>query len=74
MSVRAPAPYAISKPLEISEADLASPGPGEVLVKIAAVGLCHSDLSAIEGNRPRSLPMVLGYEAAGIVDLRVFGH
>jgi alcohol dehydrogenase len=43
------------------------PGPGEALVQIAAAGLCHSDLSVIDGSRPRPLPMVLGHEAAGIV-------
>ncbi|HAY42511.1 MAG TPA: alcohol dehydrogenase, partial [Micrococcaceae bacterium] len=45
-------PYAQSKPLVISEIQLADPGPGEVLVRIEAAGLCHSDLSVIEGNRP----------------------
>ena len=61
-------PYATSKPLVIEEVDLAPPGPGEVLVKIAAAGLCHSDLSVIDGNRPRPMPMALGHEAAGIVE------
>src|SRR3954454_8035767 len=64
----APTPYAESKPLSIAEVDLDPPGPGEVLVKIAAAGLCHSDLSVIDGNRPRPMPMVLGHEAAGIVE------
>ena len=63
---RAP-PYAVSKPLVVTEVDLAGPGPGEVLVKIAAAGLCHSDLSVIDGTRPRPLPMVLGHEASAIV-------
>ncbi len=61
-------PYAKSKPLTVEEIDLDPPGPGEVLVKIAAAGLCHSDLSVIEGNRPRPMPMALGHEAAGIVE------
>ena len=64
----APTPYAESKPLSIAEVDLDPPGPSEVLVKIAAAGLCHSDLSVIDGNRPRPMPMVLGHEAAGIVE------
>lgn len=64
----APAPYAESKPLVIEEVDLAPPGLGEVLVRIAAAGLCHSDLSVINGDRPRPLPMVLGHEAAGVVE------
>jgi alcohol dehydrogenase len=63
---RAP-PYAGSRPLEVREVELGAPGPGEVLVRIAAAGLCHSDLSVINGNRPRPMPMVLGHEAAGTV-------
>lgn len=64
---RAP-PYARSKPLTIDEVDLAPPGRGEVLVKIIAAGLCHSDLSVIDGNRPRPVPMALGHEAAAVVE------
>jgi alcohol dehydrogenase len=63
-----PAPYAVSRPLSIEEVELEPPGPGEVLVHIRAAGLCHSDLSVIDGNRPRPLPMVLGHEAAGVVE------
>ena len=63
----APAPYAQSRPLEIWEVDLAPPGPGEVLVRVAAAGVCHSDLSIINGERPRATPIVLGHEAAGVV-------
>jgi alcohol dehydrogenase len=61
-------PYAHSRPLAIEQIDLAPPGPGEVLVKIAAAGLCHSDLSVINGDRPRPTPMALGHEAAGVVE------
>jgi alcohol dehydrogenase len=61
-------PYDRSRPLVISEVELDPPGPGEVLVRIAAAGLCHSDLSVINGDRPRPTPMVLGHEAAGIVE------
>ena len=61
-------PYAKSRPLSIDEIDLEGPGHGEVLVKIAAAGLCHSDLSVINGDRPRPTPMALGHEAAGIVE------
>ena len=57
-----------SKPLAIEELELDLPGPGEVLVRIKAAGLCHSDLSVINGDRPRPLPMALGHEAAGIVE------
>src|SRR3954471_23560914 len=61
-------PYAQSKPLGIEEVDLDDPGHGEALVRIGAAGLCHSDLSVIDGNRPRPIPMVLGHEAAGTVE------
>lgn len=64
----APAPYAESAPLHLDEVELDLPGPGEALVRIVAAGLCHSDLSVIEGNRPRPMPMVLGHEAAGVVE------
>ncbi len=63
-----PPPYAASRPLEIVDLDLAPPGRGEVLVRIKAAGLCHSDLSVIDGSRPRPTPMALGHEAAGIVE------
>ncbi len=62
-----PRPYATSKPFAIEQVDLAPPGEGEVLVRIRAAGLCHSDLSTINGDRPRDMPMVLGHEAAGEV-------
>ncbi len=61
-------PYATSRPLQIEELDLAPPGVGEILVRIKAAGLCHSDLSVINGDRPRPMPMALGHEAAGIVE------
>ncbi|MBC8030588.1 MAG: zinc-dependent alcohol dehydrogenase family protein [Pyrinomonadaceae bacterium] len=63
----APRPYAQSLPLVVDEIDLEGPGPGEVLVEIVGAGLCHSDLSVVDGSRPRPLPMVLGHEASGIV-------
>lgn len=61
-------PYAQSRPLQIEEIELAAPGRDEVLVRIAAAGLCHSDLSVINGDRPRPMPMALGHEAAGVVE------
>lgn len=60
-------PYAKSLPLVVDEITLDGPGPGEVLVEIVGAGLCHSDLSVVDGSRPRPLPMVLGHEASGIV-------
>lgn len=60
-------PYKDTQPLQIEELDLDPPGDGEVLVEIKAAGLCHSDLSVIDGNRPRPTPMALGHESAGII-------
>ena len=62
-----PSPYADSRPLAIETLELQPPGPGELLVRVMAAGLCHSDLSVIDGSRPRAMPMVLGHEAAGEV-------
>ncbi|MBA4548823.1 alcohol dehydrogenase catalytic domain-containing protein [Thermoactinomyces intermedius] len=62
-----PAPYKDSRPLRIETLDLDPPQMGEVLIRIRATGLCHSDLSVINGSRPRPIPMVLGHEAAGEV-------
>ena len=61
-------PFAQSRPLTISELDLAPPGDGELLIRIEAAGLCHSDLSVVDGNRVRPVPMLLGHEAAGRVE------
>ncbi|MCH6471347.1 alcohol dehydrogenase catalytic domain-containing protein [Sinomonas sp. 5-5] len=61
-------PYAESRPITIDQLELAGPGPGELLVRIEAAGLCHSDLSVVNGSRPRPLPMLLGHEAAGMVE------
>ena len=60
-------PYANSKPLVVEDVSLDPPGAGELLIKIKATGLCHSDLSVINGDRPRPMPMVLGHETAGEV-------
>ena len=68
-TVGATAPYAKSKPLSIEQVDLRAPGPGEILVRMGAAGLCHSDLSVINGDRPRPTPMALGHEAAGVVEV-----
>jgi alcohol dehydrogenase len=63
-----PRPYAESQPLQIRDIALLPPGPGEMRVRVTAAGLCHSDLSVIDGSRPRPMPMVLGHEAAGVVE------
>jgi len=62
-----PRPYADSRPLKIETVDLEGPGEGEVLVKVAGAGLCHSDLSTIDNSRPRTLPTIPGHEGAGVV-------
>jgi alcohol dehydrogenase len=77
-----PRPYATSRPLTIGEIDLEGPGEGELLIRVHAAGLCHSDLSTINGDRPRQTPMLLGHEAAaevmevgrGVGDLKVGDH
>jgi alcohol dehydrogenase len=61
-------PYARSAPLRVQELTLDPPGPGELLVRIEAAGLCHSDLSVVDGNRVRPVPMLLGHESAGTVE------
>lgn len=60
-------PYGETRPLTIETVHLDPPGRDEVLVKIAAAGLCHSDLSVINGDRLRQTPMVLGHEASAVV-------
>ncbi len=63
-----PRPYAQSRPLVVQEMELGAPGVGEIRVRVGAAGLCHSDLSVIDGTRPRPMPMVMGHEAAGVVE------
>lgn len=62
-----PSPFAQSQPFRIEEVELDGPGPGEALVEVRAAGLCHSDLSVVEGMRKRPLPVVGGHEGAGVV-------
>lgn len=61
-------PYASSRPLTVSDLELDPPGAGEILVRMEASGVCHSDLSVVNGHRVRPVPMLLGHEAAGIVE------
>ena len=61
-------PYAQSRPIAVSSLTLGEPGPTEVLIRMEAAGVCHSDLSVVNGNRVRPVPMLLGHEAAGIVE------
>ncbi|MBC8267667.1 MAG: Zn-dependent alcohol dehydrogenase [Rhodospirillaceae bacterium] len=55
-------------PLLIEDVAIASPGPGEVLVKLAACAICHSDIIFMDGGWGGDLPAVYGHEAAGIVE------
>ncbi|MFJ6423929.1 alcohol dehydrogenase catalytic domain-containing protein [Streptomyces hydrogenans] len=59
--------FRTARPLTVTEVELAAPGPNEVLVRIDAAGVCHSDLSVVNGNRRRPLPMLLGHEASATV-------
>ncbi|MFF0965008.1 Zn-dependent alcohol dehydrogenase [Streptomyces sp. NPDC003703] len=67
MAVRAAVLPAIGSPLEITGIDLPDPGPGQVRVRLAAAGVCHSDLSLTDGTMRVPVPAVLGHEGAGTV-------
>ncbi len=62
-----PRPYKDSKPLAIAELELHEPKSNELLLAIEAAGICHSDLSVVDGGRIRPVPMLLGHEACGLV-------
>jgi S-(hydroxymethyl)glutathione dehydrogenase/alcohol dehydrogenase len=68
MRIKAAILEAVRQPLVVDDVDLAEPRPGEVLVRFAASGLCHTDLHAMTGDRQRPLPAVLGHEGAGVVE------
>ncbi len=61
-------PFAESRPLTIGPLSLDDPGPGEILIRVEAAGVCHSDLSVVDGNRLRPTPMLLGHESAGRIE------
>ena len=61
------APYKISKPLSIEEIKISPPLANEILVLVKGAGLCHSDLSVINGSRIMPLPLVIGHEGSGEV-------
>ncbi|MEU6174696.1 Zn-dependent alcohol dehydrogenase [Streptantibioticus parmotrematis] len=65
--VRAAVLPAVGAPLELTEIDLPEPGPGQVRVRLAAAGVCHSDLSLSNGTLRQPVPAVLGHEGAGTV-------
>ena len=67
MRIQAAVLWEPRRPVDIREVDLAPPRSGEVLVKIAASGVCATDLHVVDGDLPEPLPLVLGHEAAGVV-------
>ncbi|MBA2947141.1 Zn-dependent alcohol dehydrogenase [Streptomyces himalayensis] len=52
----------------VDDLEIREPGPGEVLVRVSAAGLCHSDLSVVDGTIPFPIPVVLGHEGAGVIE------
>ncbi|MFC5718631.1 Zn-dependent alcohol dehydrogenase [Streptomyces gamaensis] len=65
--VRAAVLPAVGAPLRVAEIDLPEPGPGQVRIKLAAAGVCHSDLSLSNGTLRQPVPAVLGHEGTGTV-------
>ena len=68
MKVKAAVLQDVKTPFEITELDLDGPGPGEVLIRYVAAGLCHSDLHLTDGDLPPRFPIVGGHEGAGIIE------
>ena len=66
--MRAAVITSFNQPWELKTMADPRPSAGQVLIRIRAAGLCHSDLSIVNGDRPRPMPMVLGHEAAGVVE------
>src|SRR6185312_12874816 len=65
--VRAIVLPAVGAPMEAADIELPEPGPGQVRVRLAAAGVCHSDLSLADGTLRQPVPAVLGHEGAGTV-------
>lgn len=68
LEVRAAVLHEVGQPVEIQTVQLADPGPGQARVRVLAAGVCHSDLSVINGTIPQLAPLVLGHEGAGLVE------
>ena len=68
MKIQAAVLFAPNKPFEICDLDLQGPGPGEVLVRSGAAGVCHSDWHLVSGATKHPMPVVAGHEAAGMVE------
>src|SRR5687768_276012 len=69
MKVKAAVLYKPNEPLVIEEIDLDEPRSGEVLVKVMAAGICHSDWHLMSGDTKHPMPLVPGHEGAGIAEL-----
>src|SRR3954471_18505131 len=72
MKIRAAVLCAPKEPFRIDQVDLDDPHPGEVLVRIAAVGVCHSDWHLVTGATKHPMPVIAGHEGAGVV--QAVGH
>ena len=68
MNARAAVLYEVRKPVVVEDVEVLEPGPQEVQVRWVANGVCHSDLHVITGDYPHPLPVILGHEAAGVVE------
>jgi S-(hydroxymethyl)glutathione dehydrogenase/alcohol dehydrogenase len=68
MRIQAAVLYGTGEPLRVEELSLGEPQAGEVLVRLAASGVCHSDYHTVTGQVPLPLPIVLGHEGAGVVE------
>ena len=69
MKIRAAVLEEFGRPLNVTEVDLAEPGPGEALVRLRACGVCHTDMYTASGVDPSGYaPTVLGHEGAGFVE------
>ena len=69
MNIRAAVLEQFGQPLNVTEVDLADPRPGEVLVRVEACGVCHTDMYTASGADPSGYaPTVLGHEGAGVVE------
>lgn len=64
-NIRAAVCFATNEPQRIVEVTLADPGPGQVLIKLIATGLCHSDQHVLDGSHQTALPIILGHEGIG---------
>ena len=60
--------YELGKPMRVEEVEVLPPGPGEVMVRISAAGVCHSDLHVIKGDLPMPTPIIPGHEGSGVVE------